>query len=1217
MKLTKLILSGFKSFADRTAFEFDDGISCVVGPNGCGKSNIVDAFKWVLGEQSAKSLRGSEMQDVIFNGSSARKPAGMAEVTMVFDNASGLLQPAVDQGGNGDGKPDTDNIVSVTRRLYRSGASEYLINKTPCRLRDIREMFMDTGVGRRAYSLIEQGRVEAFLQASQEERRTVFDEAAGISKYKARKAEALRKLERVEQNLLRLTDILGEVDKRLRSIKYQAGKARNYQSYTQRLNELRSLHFLARYHQLRERRGKLQKSLDAEHDRLAGINTRIDQLESARSGTEVESVDLERTARDLQSRIASIGGRITSSEQRVDMLTARVKELGEQLAAEMHRCEQAQAKIDDCGGEISRRQREVETVEREAGDLAQQYEAAREEHDSAELAITHMAAKLEDEKAGTIDLLRRTAQLHNDIQALGVRRENLQSQRHRLSDRAERIEQDLQQLLTRRAEVAAKLDDVNSVIEESQKKLRDARDRTEQVSGREQELRGELSEAREQRSGLQSRIQALEEMQQRLEGVAAGVRRVLEAKRQGRLELIRGMLGDAIASDVEHAPLVEAALSGADQMLIAEKFASVRDVRDELTEVLGDSGAVEVVCLDRLEGFCSDLDLSGCPWVRARAIDWVRYEPELAPLMWRLLGRTLVVGTLDDARAAACSTPAGTRFVTLTGEVLEPDGRVRLGAANRGTGVIARRSELSELAEQLGKIESRIADLSESASAAHNERDHLEQVQQQLRTAVYEANTERVQCESRLSQFDEEIDKLRREKPTIEDDLEAVAAEIEAAVRETRQTEQKAEELEQRKQERQREVDRLNAELEAGRERQKELAEKLTELKVATAQAEQRTLSAREALEGLVRQREQMVEQLQAARGQIELNRKRRADTESAIQTAREEIDRLYAEQQQLNAQAEEAEESRRGLQEKADRIRADLSEQRKAQEGAAEKVNAARVELGEVDARVDDLISRASEEMGMDLTACYEQYEHDEHRDWDAVAEEIQDLRGKIDRLGNVNLDAITEQEELEKRREFLAGQLEDISSSQRQLTDLIRRINRQSREMFLETFGQVRENFQELFRKMFGGGRADLMLLDEEDVLESDIEILARPPGKDLRSLSLLSGGEKTMTAIALMFAFFRARPSPFCLLDEVDAALDESNNERFNRLVEEFVSDSQFIVITHAKRTMTMAGVLYGVTMQEPGVSQRISVRFEEAQNYTDQPAEAEQQTVASGR
>jgi chromosome segregation protein len=1214
MKLTKLILSGFKSFADRTAFDFDEGVSCVVGPNGCGKSNIVDAFKWVLGEQSAKSLRGSEMQDVIFNGSSTRKPAGLAEVTLVFDNSTGLLQPEVGDGGNGDGNGDGDHIVSVTRRLYRSGASEYLINKAPCRLRDIREMFMDTGVGRRAYSLIEQGRVEAFLQASHDERRAVFDEAAGISKYKARKAEALRKLDRVEQNLLRLNDILAEVDKRLRSIKYQAGKARNYQTYTERLNGLRSLHVLARYHQLRGQRGELQKTLDAENDKLAGIHTRIDQLESARSSTEVESVDLERAARDLQSRIAAVGGRITSCEQRVEMLTGRVEELGEQVAAEAHRCEEAEAKIDACRGEIDARERELAEVTRQADELDAAYGAAREEHGSAEMAITHLTARLEDEKAGTIDLLRQTAQLHNEIHGLGIKRENLHSQRRRLSDRADQIEQELEQLLTQRSEVTAKLEDVRRVIDASQQKLTDTRTETEQLSGREQQLRDELSDAREQRSALQSRIQALEEMQQRLEGVAAGVRRVLEAKRQGRLDAIDGMLGDAIEADVAHAPLVEAALAGADQLLLAERFDAVRDARAELTEVLGDSGAVEVICLDRLGPLSSDLDLSECPWALARAVDWVRYERQLGPLMWRLLGRTLVVRTLDDARAAAERTPADTRFVTLSGEVLEPDGRVRMGAANRATGVIARRSELAELSGRLEDVDARIAELSRSASAARDERYHLEQVQQQLRTAVYEANTERVQCEGHVARLNEEIDKLRREKPVIADDLSALAEEIDAAVREAREAEQQAGQLEQRKDERQQEIDRLNVQLDAARARQKELADKLTELKVSTAQAEQKKLSVREALDALTRQREQMVEELQAARAQIELNRKRRSDAEQAVEATREEIDGLYAQQQQLNAEAEETEESRRGLQEKSEQIRTDLSEQRKAQEAAAERVNAARVELSEVDVRVDDLIARASEEMHMDLPAAYADYEHDEQRDWDAVADEIQELRGKIERLGNVNLDAITEQEELEKRREFLTGQLDDVHDSQKQLTDLIRRINRQSREMFLDTFQQVRENFQELFRKMFGGGRADVMLLDPDDVLETDIEIVARPPGKELRSLTLLSGGEKTMTAIALMFAFFRAKPSPFCLLDEVDAALDESNNERFNRLVEEFVADSQFIIITHAKRTMGMAGVLYGVTMQEPGVSKRISVRFEEAHHYAEDAPATE--AVASG-
>jgi chromosome segregation protein len=417
----------------------------------------------------------------------------------------------------------------------------------------------------------------------------------------------------------------------------------------------------------------------------------------------------------------------------------------------------------------------------------------------------------------------------------------------------------------------------------------------------------------------------------------------------------------------------------------------------------------------------------------------------------------------------------------------------------------------------------------------------------------------------------------------------------------------KARELEDLNTQRQRETERLEGQIAEARRRREAAAEKMTEMKVALAAVDEKRRAAREALQAARNQVEAMRRDLAADRQQVEIDRRRKAEAESTIEQTRQEVDRLYADQQRLDRESEEVSESRCGLTERIEEIRRQLAEQRKAHAAAAEQANAVKVELGEVEVRIENLIARAAEEMGMDLLKLFESYEHDDERDWDAVEGEIQELRGKIERLGNVNLDAIGEQEELERRREFLGGQLSDVEESRRRLNGLIRRINRESREMFLATFQVIREHFQALFRKLFGGGRADIMMIDPENVLESGIEIIARPPGKELRTLSLLSGGEKTMTALSLMFSIFKSRPSPFCLLDEVDAALDEQNTERFVRLVGEFVENSQFLIISHAKRTMGMADVLYGVTMQDPGVSKRISVRFEDAGEKMEQQLE----------
>ncbi|MCD4823289.1 MAG: chromosome segregation protein SMC [Phycisphaerae bacterium] len=1192
MKLKKLIVAGFKSFADRTEFEFDDGVSCIVGPNGCGKSNVVDAIKWVLGEQSAKSLRGSEMLDVIFNGSSARKQSGMAMVTLEFDNSEGILQPTA----NGQMQPS--ETVSVTRRLYRSGQSEYLINKNPARLRDIKEMFLDTGMGASAYSIIEQGRVSQFLQASQEERRAFFDEAAGISRYKARRKEALRKLDRVEQNLLRLQDILAEVEKQLRSIKYQAGKARNFQAYSERLRELRSLYFLSRYHSLTGDRRTRQGNLDTAHDALAAINSRIAQLEKAQSAAEIETAELEQTARDLQSRASSLSARITTGRERAQMQTKRVEELTGQVLSNTSRCEELEARIDDCAKDIATREAELESVLKGTDELQAQNDAIREKHAAGELAITKRQADLQDEKNGVTDLLRRTQQLHSDVHAIGLKRQNLHNEQQRISEQVEKLAGALKELLVEQAQHHARKKDIEEVIADSENKLQQVRNSLGELMDTEQSLGKKLSASREQRSVLAGRIHTLEEMHEKMEGIAEATRRVLQARNEGKLPAIQGMLGDFIQTDLQNAMLVEAALAGADQYLLAAHYSQVQTSSDELREILGEGGSVEIVCMDRITAPVFEDISAGIPQSRGCVLDRVQFEAWLTPAMQSLLGHTFIVDTLAEAALAADVAPRGARFVTRAGEVLEADGRIRLGTANRTEGVIARRSQLTELVAQQQRLEAEIDTLQAQCTTTREQRENLDKDVHQLRTAIYEANFERSECDKRLDALAQQITQQKNEEPQLTKNLDEITRQIEAAIQTEHETKEKVAELEKNKLLRDEHIAQLEEQLVAARAQQNELNEARSEVRASLAAAEQKKLALRDSTASLKRQREEMESEQATAKSNIELDRKRKVEAEQEIQTSNEQVEKLTAEQQVLQQEVRDVAESRDGLGEQLGEIRQQLSERRKAAEESNEIVGNLRVRLSELDAHIGDLISRASDEMQMDLAELLKNYEHDDERDWQAVETEMNELRGKIDRLGNVNLDAISEQEELEQRGQYLQGQLDDITDARKQLEELIRKLNDESRQRFVETFTAVRENFQTLFRKLFGGGKADILLTDPDDVLESGIEIVARPPGKELRSISLLSGGEKTMAALAMIFSFFRAKPSPFCLLDEVDAALDEANTERYNALVGEFIADTQFIMISHAKRTMSIANVLYGVTMQERGVSKRISVRFEEA-------------------
>ncbi len=1191
MRLRRLVLVGFKSFSDRTEFLFDDGISGVVGPNGCGKSNIVDAVKWVLGEQSAKSLRGTEMLDVIFNGSSARKASGMAEVMLEFDNSSGMLRPEV-----GPANVAHPELVSVTRKLYRSGESEYLINGQPARLRDIREMFMDTGIGRSAYSIIEQGRVAELLNANPVDRRMIFEEAAGISKYKARKREAERKLERVEQNLLRANDILAEVQKRLRSIKVQAGKARSYQAYVEKLKELRGLFSLAQYHGLRQERLAVQAALDEVNDRCAGVTARISQLDANQISGAAELAELEKQARQTDADLAGVSGQITSCEERVELLQSRSKELTDQIAQAKRREAELTGRTAEAQATRAAQAEQLGTIELQIRQMAEQVEAMLEEQRAGQLEVTRLAAELEDEKAGTIDLLRQTSQLHNQITASGIRQESLTNQKERLSGRAVQVAAEMADLLAGRGSAESRLVEIHDLAAKLAERLESTKAESATAAREEHGLEQELAGLKDKRSSLSGRRGSLEEMQRQGEGLAEGVRKVLKARKAGKLQFIRGMLADFIRADMAHAAVVDIALGSMEQCMVVDTAAELLECQQELREVLGHSAA-EVLCLDGLAAFSQPADLSSLPVPVRRLTDLVELDGELAAPLWRLLGRMLVAETMADAHAALAALDGGYCLVTRDGAVLTKEGRVRLGKGG-SAGLIGRQSELAALTNQIRELDGRIADLSEQRCVATERRMHLDELQQQLRTAIYEANTERVDAESTRTRLAEQLARLEREQPGLMSEIETIAREIAEAAAAAQAAAQKVADLEERSRQRQSRIAELTGILEKLNARQNHLHKELTEQRVRHAQAIEQRQRIAESIHTLERSIEQMGLQQREAVAEAQGAAERLTAAQDGIKAARAQIEEHYARRLELEKQATEIEQTRQGLTERIEEIRTALVEQRRAHDELTAQISKRRVAIGEVDVRVENLISRAAEELNLDVVAAYAAYTHDDSRDWPAVDQEIQELRGKIQRLGNVNLDAISEQDELEQRESFLAGQLKDIDDSRRQLAELILKLNDQCRELFSQTFAAVRDHFQTIFRKLFGGGKADVLLTDPNDALESGIEIIARPPGKELRNISLLSGGEKTMTTVALLFSIFRAKPSPFCILDEVDAALDESNNDRFNLMVREFLDQSQFIIITHSKRTMTVANVLYGVTMQEPGVSRRVSVKFDQA-------------------
>lgn len=1183
--LRALELTGFKSFADKTRLEFAHGITAVVGPNGSGKSNIVDAVKWVLGEQSVKSLRGKEMADVIFNGSGTRRPMNSAEITLTFDNSRNLF-------------PLDTPEVHITRRIYRGGEGEYLINRQPSRLRDIRELLSATGIGTHAHTIIEQGKVDILLQSSAKERRVVFEEAAGISLFKTKKLEALRRLERVEQNLLRLSDIVEEVENRLRSVRNQAGKARRFKEYSDRLQELRTQVALVDWCRLSDKLEAIEAESRCLRDERDASLARAEAIEA-------ESLELERETEELNEAIRRSEAEIAGNREQI---AARESTIGHE-----------RKRAGEFESEISRRRGQLAVLNGRINEARLQLIAVAEESKQAQTRHSQIAANLAADVRRTEEVDREIAALREEYGALRAERDSLRAE---LAAQAARIG-----ALETKVQTAAEAEETNRVrVDELDAELRALRDELEQLSHHDRELleeldarenavdreRENLHAAREDRRRAQAEIDrlkerfneaahradVLEDLEKRNEGLGAGVKHVLALKRddpQGPFSEVIGLVADLFHVSVESAPLVEIALgSRAERLVVAPGDRLLSHLKQLQTPLPGRTG---FIWLTRENYPFSLPDYEGRPGVLGRGDRFVDAEPEIAPLVKRLLGNVWFIEKLSHALALRETDGGRCRFITLAGELLEPDGTIAMGPHHASGGLIARRSELravnarkAELQIELGRLKDAMGDLDARVKTSERRLERAveiakqsQQDREQHRHGITAAQTRQVQLEkqreARLAER-EAAAKLKRD------------ASSELAAGQTRHLQAKGEleEAEVR-------VRDFGGKISATEEKRAEHDRQAMTVKVELAKSEERlnnllsrkrqfeeTLDERE--KAVAEDRERLIECLDRAH-QIDRTLLRAEAALADLYLGKETLIRRTAD---IVGRREALATKRGALQQEAGRHRA---KGRKLEEQVHEKDLAA----GEVRHERTTLAERLREDYAIDLAELERRPTDEERRRREEWQEEINDLRRKIANLGNVNLEALAELEELDSRYETLSGQYKDLSEAKDSLQRIIDKINADSRRLFAETLETVRGHFQTLFRDLFGGGQADILLEEDADILDSGVEIVARPPGKEPRSISLLSGGEKTLTCVALLLAVFRSRPSPFCILDEVDAALDEANIGRFTQVLNDFLAWTQFIIVTHSKKTMTCASTIYGVTMQESGISKQVSVRFDD--------------------
>ncbi len=1205
MKLQNLEMFGFKSFADRVDVEFNPGITAIVGPNGCGKSNISDAVRWVLGEQRPTLVRGSKMEEVIFNGTRERSPINLAEVTLEFSNEDGLL-------------PVDYSEVSITRRVFREGESEYLMNKQPCRLKDIQDLFLGTGIGTHAYSLIQQGMVDSILSDKTEERRYMFEEAAGVTRYKNRRKAAERKLEATTRDLERVEDIVGEVQKTVNSLKRQVGKTRRYREYVAEEARL-DVHVVALERAaLDAREAPLAEELAALADAEAEQAARIGELEAEVETLELELVDRREAERETREAAEDLKRQIARREES-NLVT------GESLKHNRKRLEDLDAEDERAAGRVEEL---VERRERLDGDLAE-----------AEERLARIVERLEtevgdvDEEARVAELRSERARLADEVESLQERlAEARQASARQASvvegaaERLDALEVELEERRAEREEAEAEagrareaLARATTELESAAGDLEAARQAREAAGARLDEAREALASERASERAAASRLETLAALEERFEGYGRGARALLsdEASVDG---LAGTLTGSVEPVEPRFEKPLERYLETLGHALLARDRTAARAAADRLAD--GESGWADLLVPELMaDGLRPDLPDEAAAVVIARGADAMRWTGDgaIGGRLVALFERLLVVADREAAlrcREALDASPEAARhFVIagLDGTLIEPTGRWRTAGVEGDEGLLARRRHKAETERTLATLRGEVA----------RHADELESAE-----AALEATRDELEVAQARAADREEARRAAREALAVAEETAAQAgrrvAELEQQVAEQRSRRERARHAVAS-------LEETAAGLEGDLSRAKE---RHASLRGALERHEQARIDRQSARHSVELERSEAEADVRAVRREIE----HVGSAEAAIDTAREEragerirleeanarleaereataaeIESLYERLDAIEKRLRESAQALREIEERRSAHESELKTLRRAHDETLEKRHEralARQEIGHRRRALDEhLVERYAEadagpDAGRsqvpDLDALLERHpltDEEAERPLEELRERLEEVRRKRANIGPVNMLAVEEFEKESERLEFLVSQRDDLVDAKRQLEDAIRTINATARQLFEETFGKVAENFQSTFRTLFEGGHAEVRLEDPDDPLESPIEIVASPRGKRVTHITLLSGGERALTALALLFAIYHVKPSPFCVLDEVDAPLDDANVGRFLHMIRSFSDRTQFVIITHNKRTMEAADYLYGVTMEEPGISTLVSVALEQ--------------------
>ncbi|HCU25908.1 MAG TPA: chromosome segregation protein SMC, partial [Deltaproteobacteria bacterium] len=1156
-----------------------------VGPNGCGKSNIVDAIRWVMGEMSAKHLRGKSMEDVIFSGSQARPATNFAEVTMILANEDGLAPAAFAEYSE----------IAVTRRLFRSGESEYALNKTPCRLRDIYDLFLGSGVGTKAYSIIEQGKIGQIITAKPEDRRTIIEEAAGISKFKSRKEAALRKLEATQGNLLRLTDILNELKRQIASIDRQARKAERYREVEMQLREL-DLH-LSSYDflQASQKQGELENEVGEIQDKETSLTVSVSRNEAQVEADRLDLVEQERRHMSLQELLYEKNNSLQLHQAGIDYKNREIESLAKQNEAAVQEIETIKARVSSLDALVR------ESNERQVG-IDLELAAAEENFHRLEAELQGLLAEEKDEGQKVERLGQSMLELLHRISEQNSRKEALARRKIDVAGRIGKDQAEIDELDRLLKTQQGRLGQVQASLGEVKQFKLDLVQQTDNIAGsileqREEQKVGEakLEELKDKLGLVRSRLTSLEELERNFEGYKDGVRNVMLKRHQIAPEAaIYGTVADIVETESAYETAVGAVLGEKLQYVVVQsQSAGVEALQYLKTESMGRLSCIPL----QVREHSGEEDF---PYTEEQGVigplrRFVRVKGDYDKVGDYLFGDVYLVNNLNRALELWNNNGHRKTLVTLDGEVVDPSGVVSGGSRESGDqAILEKKREIKELRQQVFEAEGQVR---EQASQVERMTARLQMLEQSLETVKRDSHSEELKIvhqEQDLNHLQNEIRRLSERRDKLSFEIAAAMQEESEQVAELQRLEAVAVELESAK-------TGLQGETESAKQKLAELRQTLEERRAQVFEQKSLWTVVAEKKANLERELQRLMEDRTQSQGM--LDEKHLSITSANAQTlqlkqeiedSRGQLSRLVVEIQEKEAQALQLRDAIQALKDSVSNGEIELRQHRTQLESLRQSLHQKILHLSEGRTRIQVLVQQVLERYHSDLASIAPQYA-ERPIDRDRQAAEVLELRERLEKIGPVNIDAISEYEELKKRHEFLDTQYQDLSRSLEALQQALQKINRTTKKRFQETFDTVNKLFQEVFPKLFKGGRAELLLTDPDNILESGVEIIAQPPGKKLQSVSLLSGGEKALTAVSLVFAIFIIKPSPFCLLDEVDAPLDDANIDRFNDMVRSLVDRSQFILITHNKRSMEMADTLYGITMEQPGVSKLVSVQL----------------------